>query len=425
MRRGRASGDRAPRRPAVAHGAVRERRQFETLLSSLLSDFTEDGRDLAALIETWLAHLGRCLAVDHAAVYRFNSKGKGWERAYAWAAHTTEPLPVSVSPSAYFGPRSLRRIRKGLMVRFDSLEQGPVTAERDGKRSTTHGLKSALGLPFRMDSTSSYLVCASHRARSWPDSLVHQLALVAEVFSTVIARRRAEQKLDDVAGKLIQAQEEERKRIGRELHDHIGARMAMLAVSCDRLDALQSTDQATSRHRVGLRQQITDVARELRDLSHGLHPETLEYVGLVPALRQLVNEFSLRHDLAIAFAHASVPQLPPDVTLSLFRVAEESLTNVANHSQAISARVNVRGTGEAIELTIEDSGIGFEQRATSSGLGLVSMRERMRLVVGTIEIRSAPSRGTKVQARVPLPHCLLETSAPAATETTSLPNRNG
>ena len=157
-------------------------------------------------------------------------------------------LPVSVNPSAYFGSRSLGRIRNGQMVRFDSLEQGPVTAERDGKRFTAHGLKSALGLPFRMDSTSSYLVCASHRARPWPDSLVHQLTLVAEVFSTFIARRRAEQELDDVAGKLIQAQEEERKRIGRELHDHIGARMAMLAVSCDRLDALQGTDQATSRH---------------------------------------------------------------------------------------------------------------------------------------------------------------------------------
>lgn len=188
----------------------------------------------------------------------------------------------------------------------------------------------------------------------------------------------------------------------------------MLAASCDRLDALHSTDQATRRHRaVGLRQQITDVARELRDLSHGLHPETLEYVGLVPALRQLVNEFSLRHDLAIAFGHASVPQLPPDVTLSLFRVAEESLTNVVKHSQAVSARVNVRGTDEAIELKIEDSGIGFEHRATSGGLGLVSMRERMRLVVGTIDIRSAPSRGTKVQARVPLPQCVLGTSATA------------
>ena len=387
-----------------------ERRQFEILLTRLLSDFTEHGKDLDALVETWLAHLGRCLAVDHAAVYRYNPNGNGFERAYGWTARSNEPLPASVNPSAYFGPRSLSRIRRGQILRFDTVENLASTAERNRKGYRAHSPKSALGLPFRMDSRSCYLVCAANQSRRWPDLLVHQLQLVAEVFAGAIARRRAEQELDDVTGKLIQAQEEERKRIGRELHDHIGGRMAMLAATVDQLGDAPSTSTGRAsarRHATGLRQQIKDVAREVRDLSHGLHPDTLEYVGLVAALRQLVSEFSQRHHLAIAFTHTSVPQLPADTTLSLFRVAEESLTNVVKHSGARSARVNVRSTSEAIELTIGDSGIGFEPRATSGGLGLLSMRERMRLVIGTIDIRSAPCRGTKVQARILRSACLL------------------
>jgi signal transduction histidine kinase len=124
----------------------------------------------------------------------------------------------------------------------------------------------------------------------------------------------------------------------------------------------------------------------------------------VPALHRLVNEFAERHQLAIGFSHAPMPSaLPPDVALCLFRVAEESLTNIAKHSGARSARVDLAGGNDGIRLTVEDTGRGFDQKSLEqrAGLGFVSMRERLRLVHGTLHIRSAPSRGTRIEARIP------------------------
>ena len=139
-------------------------------------------------------------------------------------------------------------------------------------------------------------------------------------------------------------------------------------------------------------------------LSHRLHSSTLDYLGLVPALQKLVSEFSERHDIAIAFAHASLPpSLPSEVALCLFRIAEESLTNIAKHSQARSANVYVTGTPDGIHLRVEDAGTGFDMTTLGSkaGLGFVSMQERLRALHGTMHVDSAPSRGTRIDAWVP------------------------
>ena len=130
----------------------------------------------------------------------------------------------------------------------------------------------------------------------------------------------------------------------------------------------------------------------------------LDHLGVVPALQRLVKECSERYAIPIAFAHAPVaPVVPSDVALCLFRVVEEGLTNIARHSQAPSARVEMSSDAHAIRLTIADEGIGFDPSVleTRSGLGFVSMRERLRLVHGTLQVRSAPSEGTKILVRVP------------------------
>jgi PAS domain S-box-containing protein len=227
---------------------------------------------------------------------------------------------------------------------------------------------------------------------------------VLETNNDVTLRKRTELELEELAGRLIHAQEEERSRIGRELHDHISQMLGVLTIRLDQLRADEATPLAVATVLEGLRESTAEITDEIHGLSHRLHSSALDYLGLVPALQRLVHEFSIRHGIAIEFAHGSMPApLPSDVALCLFRVTEESLTNIAKHSQAPSASVEVRADHDGIHLTVDDTGRGFEGDSGErrDGLGFVSMRERLRVVRGTVRIQSVPSRGTRVSAWVP------------------------
>jgi PAS domain S-box-containing protein len=217
-------------------------------------------------------------------------------------------------------------------------------------------------------------------------------------------RKRAEQELEELAGRLINAQEEERSRIGRELHDHISQTLGVLTIRIDQLRDDDATPPAMAAALEELRQSTTEITNDIHSLSHRLHSSALDYLGLVPALQRLVKEFSTRHGITIDLAHSAIPAaLPSDVALSLFRVTEEGLTNIAKHSQAQSARVHVNGEPDGLHLTIEDAGTGFAMDTLEgrSGLGFVSMRERLRALRGTVRVYSAPSRGTRIEVWVP------------------------
>jgi NO-binding membrane sensor protein with MHYT domain/signal transduction histidine kinase len=219
-----------------------------------------------------------------------------------------------------------------------------------------------------------------------------------------IEREQAEGLLRELAGRLIDAQEEERKRIGRELHDHVSQTLGVLTIKIDQLSAHSEITPGVGMALNELRRDTCDITDDIHRLSHRLHSATLDYLGLVPALQKLVAEFSERHDIAITFAHASLPPtLPSDVALCLFRVAEEGLTNIAKHSKARSANVHVTGATDGIHLRVEDAGAGFDMTTLGSkaGLGFVSMQERLRVLHGTIHVDSAPSRGTRINAWVP------------------------
>jgi signal transduction histidine kinase len=217
-------------------------------------------------------------------------------------------------------------------------------------------------------------------------------------------RKRAEQELEELAGRLIHAQEEERSRIGRELHDHISQMLGVLTIRIDQLRADAATPPAVGGALQELRENAAEITNDVHRLSHRLHSSALDYLGLVPAVQRLVNEFSARHGIAIEFTHTSIPApLVPEVALCLFRVTEESLTNIAKHSHAKSARVLVNGGSDGIHLTVEDAGTGFDvgRIERSGGLGFLSMRERLRVVHGTVRVDSSPSRGTRIDVRIP------------------------
>jgi signal transduction histidine kinase len=224
----------------------------------------------------------------------------------------------------------------------------------------------------------------------------------------------ANEELEKLAGRLIGAQEEERSRIGRELHDHISQMLGVLTIRLDQLRLDAATPERVAATLEELRERMAEVTTDIHGLSHRLHSSALDYLGLGPALGRLTTEFSTRHQIAIDFAPGPLPVLPPDVALCLFRVTEESLTNIAKHSDASSARVTVRSDADGVSLTVEDAGIGFDVDALErrAGLGFVSMRERLRLVRGTVRVDSVPSRGTRIDVWVPAASLVLpETEA--------------
>jgi signal transduction histidine kinase len=215
---------------------------------------------------------------------------------------------------------------------------------------------------------------------------------------------RANEQLGELAGRLIDAQEQERSRIGRELHDHISQTLGVLTIRLDQLRADAATPPLLAESLTALRESARDITQDIHDLSHRLHSSALDYLGLVPALQRLVAEVSSRHDVVIEFTHGGLPaSLPSDVALCLFRVTEEGLTNIVKHSHAKLARVDARGAADGIHLTIEDTGDGFDTGILEhrAGLGFVSMRERLRVLGGRVSVTSVPERGTTIEVLVP------------------------
>lgn len=220
----------------------------------------------------------------------------------------------------------------------------------------------------------------------------------------ITERKRANRALQDLAGRLINAQEEERSRIGRELHDHVSQRLGLLAITIDQLRTTVQLPAAGVQSLADIRRQTSEITNDVHGLSHRLHSSIIDHLGLVPALQRLVSECADRHGIRIDFAHRSLSsQLPSDVALCLFRVVEESLANVAKHSGAGATRIDVGDRADGIHLSIEDDGVGFQAEVLDrkAGLGFVSMRERLRLVGGTIRVDSVPSRGTRIDVWVP------------------------
>jgi signal transduction histidine kinase len=227
-------------------------------------------------------------------------------------------------------------------------------------------------------------------------------SLLMGITYDISERRANDEALRTLSSRLIGAQEQERKRIARELHDSIGQQIAMIAVGLQRLE---STDDANAIKK--LVKDTHDLVSAVSALSHELHSSSLEYLGLVPAIKGLCREISERQQVEIDFKESNVPRyVPPDVALALFRITQESLHNALKYSGVRNFDVELKGAGSHLELVISDSGIGFDvnDAKASHGLGLVSMRERIMALKGTISTESQPMRGTKVRARVPVPN---------------------
>jgi PAS domain S-box-containing protein len=234
----------------------------------------------------------------------------------------------------------------------------------------------------------------------------HSLAGYIGSCIDVTDRKLAGEALATMGRRLIEAHEEERTRIARELHDDINQRIALLAVELEQWNQhLPESAVEIHDHIHHARQRLSDIANDIQALSHRLHSSKLEYLGLVAAANSFCREFSEQQKVRIEFSHSDVPRtLAREISLCLFRVLQEAVQNAAKHSGARHFNVDLRGTAEGICLTVRDQGVGFDWQSAENarGLGLISMKERLQLVSGEFSLKSEPGSGTAISARVPL-----------------------
>jgi signal transduction histidine kinase len=222
------------------------------------------------------------------------------------------------------------------------------------------------------------------------------------------ALRRSHARIEDLAGRLIAAQEDERRHIARELHDDLNQQVAALAIGISRLKRqFPDAGDAVQEQIVRLREKTDCLSERIRQLSHDLHSSILQHVGLTAALNSYCVEFSDREGIAVTLdIRDGVEAVSQDAALCLYRVAQESLRNVARHSGARSAIVALVRVNGAVELRVADQGVGFDpgQARESRGLGLVSMEERVKLLHGNFVLTTRPGAGTELRAQIPLRH---------------------
>ncbi len=258
-------------------------------------------------------------------------------------------------------------------------------------------------LEVRVDARTKELADVNH-------SLLREISGHVETEGFLRASEQAlaisRQELRDLAARLLTVQEEERRRISRDLHDDINQRLAMLVVQAESLEAsLPPSASACSKELRSIQDRLTELSDDVRHLAYQFHPSILDDLGLPIALQRLADDCAARSRLEISLDISTTPQtIPQAVSTCLYRIAQECLANVMKHARATRVLVSLASTSDAITFTVQDDGIGFDtQNAVDNprGLGLVSMAERVRLVHGTVTIDSTPQQGTRLSVNVP------------------------
>ena len=231
-----------------------------------------------------------------------------------------------------------------------------------------------------------------------------KLRKVIGITSDVTEARESERTLRELSGRLITAQEEERRRIARELHDQIGQEAALICVQAQRLDSGVADEEHTTRSDAHeLYRRVKGLANDISKLSHRLHSTELTFLGLAVAAERLCRDFAHQYEIDVDYQPKPLPpKLDAVRSLCLYRVLQEALQNVVKHSHASHAVVKLHAMEHKLVLSVADNGEGFDLEKAGTGLGLLSMRERVSFVGGQFAITSKPGSGTKVTADVPI-----------------------
>ena len=234
------------------------------------------------------------------------------------------------------------------------------------------------------------------------------VAEVAERMQTESSLKNSQEALQKLALQLLRVQEDERRRISRDLHDDINQRLALLAMDIEAVEQQLSFSSGDVGQAVrAIQDRVVELSDVVRHLAYQLHPSILDDLGLPIALQRLVDEFTARSRIQGSFGHMNIPSsIPQEIATCLYRVAQESLSNVARHAAASRVDVELTQSRSGLTVTITDNGVGFDSeqpRYGPRGLGLLGMKERVALVQGDLQILSAVGKGTRVQVVVLVP----------------------
>ena len=285
---------------------------------------------------------------------------------------------------------------------YEALHPDDVKRVRKIWRSQLEG-----GLPYQLEYRTKRpdgsIRCVSARGSGYYAKDGSPLRMVG-VHVDVTEHKTVERERLQLSGRLINAQEQERARLARELHDDFAQRMALVHIELDSL--AQVTENSLARKRLSeLREEVQGLGDDLHALSHRLHSSKLEILGLAVSVRSFCVEYAERHGIRVDFSHNHLPtSIPADTALALYRIVQEALRNVTKHSHALRAQVSLSANSTAISLTVTDNGVGFDPSSIllAEGIGLQSMKERARMVGGSLEVKSRPMQGTQIAVTVPL-----------------------
>lgn len=217
---------------------------------------------------------------------------------------------------------------------------------------------------------------------------------------------RTREELRALTAGLLNAQEEERRRVSRELHDDLSQKVAKLQFDVETLEQQLPPNLMDGKRRLAaIRDEIGTLSNDLRRIAYELHPSTLDHLGLAVAIRTYSREFSEREGLPVQCTARKVPaRVPPEVASALYRIVQEALRNVAKHAGKTSVAIALAGGSNQLMLSIRDHGVGFDKHAMQNkgGLGLIGMQERARLIRGEFSLETRPGRGAAIMIRVPL-----------------------
>ena len=235
------------------------------------------------------------------------------------------------------------------------------------------------------------------------DQKLSEEALSDATRKLVEAQERAHQELRQFTPRLIAAQEDEKRRISRELHDDIAQRLSLLRIELGCLERVLSPDETAGRSEIHkLEGELDQLVSDVHNMSHNLHSSHLEHLGLSGALKQLCRQLAAQHGIAINLSTEQLPEILPDpVQICFYRVAQEALSNAGKHSKSSKIDVGVFCDGRLLRMRIRDFGVGFDPSVRGNGLGLVTMQERLRMIDGVLRFNPVPE-GTEVEAEVKL-----------------------
>jgi PAS domain S-box-containing protein len=392
--------------------ALDERLRFETLLTELSAAFASlPTTKVDQEIDKWLQNLVEFLDLDHAT---FDQMGDGatLSRSHSHTARGIDPAQLNVTNDQT--PWITEQVLLGNTIKWSRIPDDiPKQAVKEKEFAARIGAKSVLSIPVWIGGS---VICAisftaMRSYREWPDEMVARLRLVGEIFANAIARKRAAKELEEanhqlrfLSRRLFHVQEEERRHLARELHDEVG--QALTAAKINLQAAIKETDGAKSKRIDETAAILEKLLVQVRQISLDLRPSTLDDLGLVPALRALLDQQGRRASVAVRFSAKNVPEnLNPEIQTTCFRIAQEAITNAVRHANATRIDVELARENGNLQLQVRDNGKGFDAdaaQAQTAGLGLVGIKERAALVDARARIISSPNNGTTVEVSLPL-----------------------